>query len=74
MELDDGLVRRAKQEAARAGMTLRQFVEDALRARLLPRGRRRPHFRLELPIVEGTLPPAVDVADRDALYDLMERE
>jgi hypothetical protein len=73
LDLDDDLLRRAKQEAARAGIPLRRLVEDALRARLLPRTRSRERFRLEVPVVAGTAPPAVDVADRDALYDLLER-
>jgi hypothetical protein len=125
VDLDDDLLRQAKQRAAAAGVPLRAYIEDAIRARLLPRptGRRRftldvltapnpdllsqvfpgqdvyarAHARaikhctseaepaetclpvrggasLELPIVEGKAPPAVDVADRNALYDLMERE
>jgi hypothetical protein len=73
LELDDELMRRAKQEAARAGIPLRRLVEDAIRARLLPRPRERERFRLDVPVVRGTAPPAVDIADRDALYDLMER-
>jgi hypothetical protein len=55
-------------------MTLRTFVEEALRARLLPRPRGRDRFQLDLPVVEGTAPPAVDISDRNALYDLMERD
>lgn len=74
IELPDDLVRRAKQEASRRGIPLRQLVEDALRASLLPRRRGAAAFRLEVPIVTGDAPPAVDVADRDALYDLMERD
>ena len=74
IELDDDLLRLAKQRAAAAGIPLRAYIEDALRARLLPRPKGRRTFSLELPIVEGTAPPAVDVADRNALYDLMERE
>jgi hypothetical protein len=74
LDMDDELLRRAKREAAAAGMTLRSFVEEALRAKLLPATPRREPFKLVLPIVEGRRPPAVDIADRDALYDLMERE
>jgi len=73
LDLDDELVRRAKQEAARAGIPLRRLVEDALRARLLPPTRGHQRFRLDATVVMGTAPPAVDVADRDALYDLLER-
>ena len=73
LDMDDDLMRRAKREAAAAGVTLRTFVEDALRARLLPAGVTREPFTLQLPVVEGVRQPAIDIADRDALYDLMER-
>jgi hypothetical protein len=72
IELDDALAAQVKQRAAREGVTMRAFVEQALRARLLPQPRGRKRFRLELPIVEGTAPPAVDISDRRSLYDLME--
>ena len=74
IELDDELVRRAKEEALRRGIPLRQLVEDGLRRMLLPSRRGRTRFKLEVPVVVGTAPPAVDVADRDALYDVMERD
>jgi Arc/MetJ family transcription regulator len=73
IDLDDELLRLAKQRAAAAGVPLRAYIEDALRARLLPRPRGRSKFALQLPIIEGKAPPSVDVADRNALYDLMER-
>jgi hypothetical protein len=73
LDLDDELLRRAKQRAAAEGVPLRQYVEDALRARMLPASKRRSAFKLALPVVRGKTPPAVDIADRDALYDLMER-
>jgi Arc/MetJ family transcription regulator len=74
IDLDDDLLRQAKQRAAAAGVPLRAYIEDALRARLLPRARGQRKFTLELPIVKGRTPPAVDIADRNALYDLMERD
>ena len=74
IELDDELLRAAKQRAAANGQPLRAFIEDALRARLLPRPRGRSKFKLEIPVIEGKRRPTVDVADRNALYDLMERE
>ena len=74
IDLDDALLSRAKQEAAAAGITLKAYLEDTLRARLLPRPAPRRAFTLDVPIVDGTAPPAVDIADRDALYDLMERD
>jgi hypothetical protein len=74
LDMDEELLRRAKQLAAAAGISLRTFVEDALRARMLPSPRARTPFKLSLPVIAGNRPPAVDIADRDALYDLMERE
>lgn len=74
LDMDEKLLRRAKELAAAAGMSLRDFVEDALRARLLPAPAAGKPFKLALPVVTGRKPPAVDIADRDALYDLMERE
>jgi plasmid stability protein len=73
LQLDDDLLRLAKQRAAAEGIALRAFVEDALRARLLPRAEQRPAFKLDLPVVDGDKQPAVDIADRNALYDLMEQ-
>jgi len=74
LELDDELLRLAKQRAAAQGVPLRAYVEDALRARMLPGPERSRRFKLKVPTVCGRSPPAVDIADRDALYDLMERE
>lgn len=74
IDIDDELLRKAKQQAGAAGVTLRAFIEEALRARLLPRPRKRERFHLDLPVVAGAAPPAVDISDRDALYDLMERD
>ena len=73
LDLDGALLREDKRRAAASGTTLRAFVEDALRSRMLPRPTRRARFRLDLPVVTGTGPPAVDISDRRALYDFMER-
>lgn len=73
LQLDDDLLRLAKQRAASEGIALRAFVEDALRARLLPKAENLPAFKLDLPVIDGNAQPAVDIADRNALYDLMER-
>jgi hypothetical protein len=71
LNLDRDLLREAKKRAAEQGTTLTELVEEALRAALAPR-RRTSGFKLRLPTVKGGGPPLVDVADRDALYDLME--
>ena len=72
LNLNDQILRRAKRRAARDGMTLTRFVEDALRASLTaPEPGRR--FTLELKVVRGHAPPNVDISDRDALYDVLDR-
>jgi len=73
LNLNDQLLRQAKQRAARDGITLTRFVEDALRARLAGTGRRRPPFRLQLETVTGVAPPNVDIDDRNALYEVIDR-
>ena len=72
LNLNDHILRRAKSRARRDGMTLTRFVEDALRASLID-----PEpdhaFKLELKVVRGHAPPNVDISDRDALYDVLDR-
>ena len=63
----------AKRQAARDGITLTRFVEDALRARLADTKDRKRGFRLRLETVKGTAPPNVDIANRNALYDVIDR-
>jgi plasmid stability protein len=71
LNLDDQLLRAAKQRAAAEGTTLTWVVEEALRAALTARGvKERDEVRWI--VVDGG-PPRVDVADRDALYEAMER-
>jgi hypothetical protein len=72
LELDDHLLERAKRLAAKEGTTLRAVVEDALRARLAARPSRGQPYRFAPPVVRGTKPPRVDVADRDTLYDYLD--
>ena len=48
-------------------------MEDALRARLAEARGRNQGYRLKLEIVTGNAPPSVDIADRDALYDVIDR-
>ena len=45
LNLNDQVLRSAKGRAARDGITLTRFVEDALRARLTDAGSRKPAFR-----------------------------
>lgn len=68
VDLDDELLQRAKEQAARDKTTLRQVVETALRAHLWRRSGPRYRFRWRSEI--GRLRPGVRLDDRDALFDL----
>lgn len=73
LNIDDGLLRRARQLAASRGTTLTRVVEDTLRAAVDHTGfDARPTF--EFPVVEGRTPPSIDPADRVALYELLDRD
>ena len=74
LNLNDQVLRRAKGRAARDGITLTRFVEDALRARLADARDGQAPFRLQLKTVKGDRPPNVDIDDRDALYDVIDRD
>jgi hypothetical protein len=71
LNLDDELLRQAKRVALERGVTLTQVVREALEAAVLPKARGRP-FQLDWRPVRGHRAPSVDLADRGALYDLME--
>ena len=73
LDLNDQVLRQAKRQAARARVTLAQLVEDALRARLEGARSGQPPYRLRLETVTGHASPNVDIADRDALYDVISR-
>ncbi len=68
--IDDQVMRRLRQEAARQGRTISELVESALRLLLEP-AKAGSEKLPELPTFEGGR-PVVDVADRDALYQAME--
>ena len=74
LNLNDQVLRQAKGRAARDGITLTRFVEDALRARLAARRDGKRLFRMRLKSVKGDQPPNVDISNRDALYDVIDRQ
>lgn len=73
LNVDDQLLHDAKRVAAERGTTLTKLVEDALRAALMP-PTAHPAFRLRWRPVRGRAPAQVDIADRDALAEAMDRE
>ena len=72
LNLDDEILRRANTRAADEGISLTRFVEDALRSKLMD-GERKEPFKLDLVTVQGHAPPNVDVSNRDALYEVLDR-
>ena len=73
LNLNDQVLRQAKGRAAREGITLSRFVEDAVRARLAAVRDGKTLFRMRLITVKGDRPPNVDIGDRRALYDVIDR-
>ena len=71
LNIDDTVMARLKREAARRRTTMSQLVESALRAFLTP-SRKHAEELVELPSFDGG-GALVDVANRDSLYDQMER-
>jgi plasmid stability protein len=71
LTLDDDLLRRLKETAARQGTSLARLVNDLLR-HALATGARRRDYRLQLEGWEAEQQPGVDILDRDKLFELMD--
>lgn len=75
VRLDEGLLEKAKKEAARRGETLTSLIEKGLRLVLVsPRKRLHPRRAVRLPVCKqggGTL-PGVDITNSADLMDRME--
>ena len=74
LNLDDHLIRSAKARAAQQGRTLTSLVEEALRVLLRASPTAADDYDWEPFVRGGGTVGHVDFADRDALFDLMERE
>lgn len=72
LNLDDSVIQRLRGEAARQGKTMSELMESALR--LFFQLQERPPSPTELPElpVFGSGGARVDVADRNALYEVMD--
>ncbi|CAN5867974.1 hypothetical protein BH20GEM1_BH20GEM1_15970 [soil metagenome] len=70
LKLDEDLLRRLKEKAAREGRTLQSLANDLLRQGLA--APRTSEYRLGLLTWKGELQPGADIFDRDTLFDLME--
>ena len=71
MDINDELMRQAKQHAADRGVTLREVIETALRA-LLQHATPAGGYTLQWRTERGRLMPGVELDNRDRLFDLME--
>lgn len=68
LNIDDGVMRELKREAASRGCTTSELVETAVRALLRPSKRKKQPK--PLPTFDGGK-ELVDISDRDALYKAM---
>lgn len=73
LNLNDQVLRQARDLAARDGITLTKFIEDALRERLATMQHGKDRFRMQLKAIKGDRPLNVDIDNRDALYDVMDQ-
>ena len=74
VRLSDGLLERAKREAAKRGVTLTALIEQGLRREMSKPAKGVERQRASLPVCKrggGTL-PGVDLDDSAALLDRME--
>jgi len=69
LNIDDTVMAQLKREAARQGRTMSELVETALRQLL--RSQRKRTKLPPLPTFHGGV-ERIDIADRNALYDLLE--
>jgi hypothetical protein len=75
LNLDDDLVRAAKNKALHAGTTLTSVIEEALRAALAEREVGVPLERYEVPVIStGGLMPGVDLDDSAGLLEILESD
>jgi hypothetical protein len=75
LNLDDDLMRAAKDKAHTEGTTLTSVIEQALRASLFDRQEPTERQRYEVPVTGGLgLRPGVDLDDSAALLDIMEAD
>lgn len=73
IRMNDGLLREAKEYAARMGTTLTRVIEDAVREWLARRRAPRVREPVRLPTFDGEgLQPGVDLDDTASMVDLMD--
>jgi len=71
LAIDDDLLKRLKEKAAREGRTLQETANELLKQALAPR-RGQKRIKLNLRGWRAVTQPGVDLLDRDKLFDLMD--
>lgn len=71
LTIDDRLLERVKQSAARQHETLSRALNAILSEHFQPRKREKA-YHLKWVTVEGKMLPSADPADRDRLYDFLD--
>lgn len=66
-------MRRVRRRAAETGATITEVVEEALRASVAGQAPRKGRYTFAWSPVSGRTHPGIDLADRDSLYEAMER-
>jgi hypothetical protein len=75
LTLEDDVLKAAKRRARNEDRPLKDVINEALRHGLaLGEARRSTGYKFHLKTVGGRILPGVDLADRDKLFELMERE
>lgn len=72
LNIDDDLMARVKDTAARTGRTVTALVEDALTKEVTGDHVAGANFTLRWTPVKGPAASGVDLSDRDSLYEKME--
>jgi plasmid stability protein len=71
LAIDDDLLKRIKEKAAREGRALQDVANELLRNALVQQ-KSKPNLKLKLRGWKATTRPGVDLLDRDKLFDLMD--
>ena len=72
LAIDDDLLKRLKEKAAREGRTLQETANDLLKQALYSPPRSRTRTKLVLRGWKAKTREGVDLLDRDKLFDLMD--
>jgi len=72
LTLDEDVLRMAKKRASDEDRPLKDVINDALRLGLTLGESADSAYEFHLPTVKGRVLPAVDLADRDQLFEALE--